>query len=259
MKAGKVLFFAFLVLCLISTAACQAGVQISGEQEEQLAPSLSAGTETALEPEQKQILIPAGVVTGSSDEGFLNFSGLDGQIIAVIEAPGVGSVDPEHIHPAGKFSEGDLPIPFVYHSWEPEQALMVNAQDDILTLRKTNSFLALAGAPGQSVLAFSEVTIDNDAPHTYLYAGSLDTLNSVVPFYDLVDEPTQMALSPISVEVSGGSIQGVWYTKTGWGIGGVDLIFPITRGLYYYDLINGENLQYIDPERSYQGISPDHS
>jgi hypothetical protein len=89
--------------------------------------------------------------------------------------------------------------------------------------------------------------------------GNTANLDSVGSFYDLIDEPTYMALMTVGIEAVSGEPQGVWYTKTGWGIGGADLIFPITRGLYFFDLTNGDNLQYIDADRSFQGISPDLS
>jgi len=137
---------------------------------------------------------------------------------------------------------------------------MANTNGHISTLRQTNSFHSLTGATGQSALAFSEVLINSDnLPHSFLYAGNTANLSSVGSFYDLIDEPTYMALMPVGVEAVSSEPQGIWYTKTAWGIGGVDLIFPITRGLYFFDLTNGDNLQYLDTDRSFQGISPDLS
>ncbi len=66
-----------------------------------------------------------------------------------------------------------------------------------------------------------------------------------------------MVLLPVAVEAAGGQPQGVWYVQTAWGIGGVDLIYPINRGLYFYDLTTGENGMALNPDCNFQGISPD--
>ena len=259
MNFGKGYSFALLVLCLFSITACKTEVQTTENQEEQASATIHANTAPTLESDQDNDLLPAGVLVSSNDDSSLRIYNNEGQEMTEINTPGIGSVDPEHVHLAGPANGENFAIPVLYHSWEPEQALMVNDQDGIRTLRRTESFLALSGTPGQSALAFSEVLIENNAPHSYLYTGNLDDMGTIVPFYDLADEKTRMALSPVGVKAVDGNPQGVWYTKTGWGIGGVDLIFPITRGLYYYDLISEKNLQYIDPERSIQGISPDYS
>lgn len=251
--------FVILVLCLFFTASCTTADQPDETSDDHLAPPVSADSAPTLEVGLNQDLMPIGVLAGMNGDASLQIYNTAGQITAEINLSGIGSIDPEHIHLAGNANGDAATIPMVYYGWDPEQALMVSAQNSVRTLRKTSSFLALTGAHGQNAVAFSEVTIENNAPHSYLYTGNLDNLEKAAPFYDLIDEPTQMALSPIGIKAINGTPQGVWYTKTGWGIGGADLIFPITRGLYYYDLISGENKEYIAPERSYQGISPDHS
>lgn len=259
MSFSKKFFVTILSLCLICATACTGSNQPSENQEIQSTATINMDVAPTLEIEQNQEMLPAGVLVGLDDDSSIKIYNSEGQVTAEINLPGIGSLDPEYLHMAGKINANVLSIPFVYHGWDPNQALMVSTQNDTQTIRESNSFLALAGAAGQSALAFSEVLIENNAPHSYLYAGNLDNLNTVTPFYDLIDEPTQMALSPVGIKAIDGNPQGVWYTKTGWGIGGADLVFPITRGLYYYDLNNGNNEEHIDPDRSFQGISPDYS
>lgn len=203
-------------------------------------------------------LLPDGVLVNTDNGVGLTYLDVNGQILSEIQTPGVGFTDPGNVAIAGKVIPGGPLPPIIYHSWEPESALMANTNSQISTLRGTNSFLSLIGAPGQSALAFSEVIISLDNfPHSFLYAGNAINLGGIESFYDLIDEPAYMVLMPVGIEAVNDEPQGVWYTKTGWGIGGADLIFPITKGLYFFDLTNGDNLQNIDADRSFQGISPD--
>ncbi len=206
-------------------------------------------------------LLPDGVLVNTDNGVGLTYLDVNGQILSEIQTPGIGeSVDPENVAIAGTVTPGQPLPPIIYRGWEPEVALMVSTNGQTSTLRLTNSFRSLNGAPGQSALAFSEVMISpNNFPHSFLYAGNTANLDSGGSFYDLIDEPTYMALMTVGIEAVSGEPQGVWYTKTGWGIGGADLIFPITRGLFFFNLTNGDNLQYIDADRSFQGISPDLS
>ncbi len=259
MKFSIKISLALLTLSLIGIPACT-GADPSGEnQEDQMAPALGEDIAPTLEYEQGRELIPSGILAGSRDGSGIEIYTREGKIAAQYSLPSAGFTDPEHIHIASKFTGDTSSIPIVYHGWDPNQALVVSVQDSISTLRKTSSFLALVGARGQSALAFSEVLIENDAPHSYLYTGNLENLDTAASFCDLIDKSTQMALMPVGIDAVNDNPQGVWYTKAGWGIGGADLIFPITSGLFYSDLKAGSDIEHLAPERSFQGISPDHS
>jgi hypothetical protein len=252
-------------LILFCLSGCQKVVDVQPvivtEPTEVIVPSAEENDITqdaAAEIPGKGDLIPDGVLVNINEATGLAYLDTDGQLISEIETTGIGSTGPENVAIAGTVVPGDPLPPIIYHSWDPEQALKVNTNGKITTLRQINSFLAISSAPGQSAVSYSEVTINQDNfPHSYLYAGDAASLGSAESFYDLVDEPTYMALMPVGVKTADGAAQGVWYTKTGWGIGGADLIFPITSGLYFYELSSGNNLLYINPARSFQGISPD--
>lgn len=250
----------WVVVLLLFTllTACSYNPQVNNGSEELAAPPVegngSAPTLAAIPLPEYQ---PSGVLVIPGSETSLLIYSINAENIASLETPGVMVSDPATVHIAGSISTGGSTPPLIYKSWDPEQALMVNNNNNVSLLRKTESFLAMAGAAGQSALAFSEVVIDDNSPQSYLYAGNLENLGEAIPFYDLKDEYTHMALMPVAVNAKAGNPKGIWYTHTAWGIGGADLIYTITRGLYYYDLGSGDNLQYLDPERNFQGISPD--
>ena len=268
MNFKKIILITIILVILLAVSSCQnVTIDLAGEDAktpDAAASKMDESDETEDFPAEiigSGDLLPDGVLVNTDNGVGLTYLDVNGQVLSEIQTPGIGgSVDPENVAIAGTVTPGQPLPPIIYRSWEPEVALMVNTNGQTSTLRITNSFLSLNVAPGQSALAFSEVMISPDNfPHSFLYAGNTANLDSVGSFYDLIDEPTYMALMTVGVEAVSGEPKGVWYIKTGWGIGGADLIFPITRGLYFFDLTNGDNLQYIDADRSFQGISPDLS
>ena len=246
-----------IILFSFNLFACSPDLSANGE-EAQTAPPVEQQAEGAaqaptLEAAPKPDGLPNGVLVDPQTGNSLMVYNTRGQFEYALETPGLGSNSDKNAHQAGSGSNS----PLVYFSWDPEQSLQMNSQGTISTLRSTNAFFGMAGANSQPALAFSEVLVDGIAPHSYLYAGNLDTIGSTAPFFDLNDETMQMALLPVAVEAFGGLPQTVWYTHSAWGIGGVDLIFSITRGLYSFDLNSGQVKQTLDPERNFQGISPD--
>ena len=257
MNFKSYLKYALFIFTLLIAIACSF---INGAQDriEELATSPTEESDSAPTAENAAVteFQPSGVLINPGNGTSLKYYDAGGQLKTEIQTPGLSGTDPEDVHLAGQVSEDGSGISLLYHGWEPEQAIMLNQNSEVSSMRKVSGFLAMSGAAGQPAIAFSEIMIDDNLPHSYLYSGTLDDLGSVSYFYDLKDEYTQMALQPVAVKAIDGNSQGVWYTQTAWGIGGVDLIFPITRGLYYFDLTNGNNLLYLDPERNFQGISP---
>jgi len=266
MNHKKIIITTIALVTLFSFISCQNGsVDLTDNNTEMLDTTTTQDENSELEnsTEKNTIsgdLIPDGVLINTDNGVGLTYLDTNGQILSEIQTPGIGYVDPDSVAIAGAIIPDQPLPPIIYRSWEPEQALMVNTNGQISTLHLTNSFLSLKAAPGQPAIAFSEVMYSpENFPHSFLYAENSTNLGNVGSFYDLIDEPTYMALMPAGIKAINGEPQGVWYTKTAWGIGGADLIFPITRGLYFFDLTIDENLQYIDPDRSFQGISPDLS
>jgi len=267
MNFKKILTTTIAFVTLLSISSCQnMTIDLADDSAEMQDTTASQADESSdLEDSSAEItgggdLLPDGVLVNTDNGIGLTYLDSNGQILSEIQTPDIGFADPENVAIAGPVIPAQPLPPIIYYGWEPERVLMANTNGHISAVRQTNSFHSLTGAPGQSALAFSEVLINSDNfPHSFLYAGNTANLSSVGSFYDLIDEPTYMALMPVGVEAVSSEPQGIWYTKTAWGIGGVDLIFPITRGLYFFDLTNGDNLQYLDTDRSFQGISPDLS
>ena len=203
-------------------------------------------------------LIPDGVLVSTGSDNNLSYLDEIGTLQQQIETPGVSYINPDDVAIAGAVIPGGPFPPVVFRSWMPEQALAVNDNGSITTRRQTDTFLAMVAAPGAPAVAFSEVRINADNfPHGFLYAANPGNLDSVPAFFNLVDDPSYWALKPVGIRTVAGEAQGVWYVKTAWGIGGADLIFPMNRGLYFFDLTNGDNVQFLNDEHSLQGISPD--
>jgi hypothetical protein len=253
-----------MVLIAMMVSGCSVNLITATPTPELSAPPIEGESSAPpLETSAEEIVIikntPSGVCVKDAAMDSLSCFDISGQLLATLQVPGIGSSDPQGIHLAGALTSGAVAPPVIYRSWEPEQALMVSTNGIASTLRKTNAFLALAGAAGKPILAFSEVAYDGNTSHSYMFAGNPDSLGSTLAFYDLKDEMTGMALMPVAVETVGNKAQKVWYTHTAWGIGGTDIIFPINRGLYVFDLETGQNMQALGIERNFQGISPDNS
>ena len=253
-------FFLIISLLALLSSCGQASIELVSA--EPAADDIIHADDSALlveiPPDRSGDLIPDGVLISTASENSLVFVDVDGTYLREIETPGIINIGPEDVAIAGPFvPDGPFP-PIVYHTWMPARALMVNDNGQITTARKSDTILALVSAPGRAALAFSEVMLNTDNhPHGFLYAAKLDRLNTVPAFFDLADQPFYWALKPVGVRTVAGEPQGVWYVKTAWGIGGADLIFPINRGLYFFDLTSGDNIQMLNDEHSPQGISPD--
>jgi hypothetical protein len=260
MKIRKTPIYLIALFTLLLFTGCgSVKVDLAGRQQD--APGAvedSSSEDVVLKEDKSGDLIPDGVLVNTDNQVSLTYLDPNGQILTEIQTPGIGSAEPDYVVIAGPVIPGQPFPPVIYRSWEPEQALMANSSGQVSTLRQTNSFLSIIGAPGQSALVFSEVQINaENFPHAFLFSGNLENLGTIGAFYDLVDAPNYWALKPVGITTAGGQARAVWYIKTGWGIGGADLIFPITKELYLFDLTKGDNLQYLDADRSFQGISPD--
>jgi hypothetical protein len=254
----------FCVTALVAQLMCTSceGVLMdqTDEGQDPSAPAVSEPAGITQSENLDRDLIPDGVLVNTDNQVSLTYLDIEGHITIEIQTPGIGSPDLDNVAIAGPMLPDQPFPPVVYRSWEPEQGLMANINGQVSTLRQTNSFLSIVSSPGEAPLAFSEIEMNEDnLPHSFLFSGDPGGLGKLSSFYDLVDAPYYWALKPVGVRTVGGQAQGVWYTKTGWGIGGADLIFPITKELFFFDLTNGDNKVYLGVDRSFQGISPDLS
>ena len=259
-KKSVFLIFASILLVL---SGCGIHVEFQSPTLQPAAPPVE-GNESAppVETSAGDIMLaqitPSGVLILAGDGQTLKLVSPDGAEAASTQLPDIGGGDPSNLHLAGSWDMGKPLPPVVYYAFQPEQSIRLSANGSMDTLRSTDTMLGIAGADGQPAFAFSNVSFEGDTPTSRLYAGTPDSIKDAPAFYESQDSQMGMVLKPVAVEAAGGEPQGVWYIQTAWGIGGVDLIYPINRGLYFFDLTSGDNKMVLNLDRNFQGISPDH-
>lgn len=262
MKPAKFSTIAIFVVVLLLLPACGIRVELGNPTPEGAVPE-AEGPENAprLNVSAEEILLkrmtPVGVLLTDEGSQTLNLVSPQGALLSSVALPGFGAGDPRSLHLAGGWGEGAPLPPVVYLAWQPEQGIMQALEGSAAMLRPLNAFVGMAGAAGQAAFAFSDMRYEQDSVTARLFAGTADAIGSAAPFYELQGSQMGMALLPVAVEAAGGQPQGVWYIQTAWGIGGADLIYPINRGLYFFDLTSGENRMALDHSKNFQGLSPD--
>ncbi len=255
MKNRRAFLTGLPLLSVIFLAACSGSAQpgqapaAPAAQGESSAPTLAP---TAV-PEYH----PSGVLVDPGNGASLNYYDINGQLVKTFAAPRNTTLDPQNVCLTGSGTSGNSSVAVVFQSLDPQAGLVMTDGIQSSSLRKTDTFFALACVPGQAALAFSEVSIENEIPRSSLYAESTDNLGSLSPVLQSQDAETQTVFLPVAVTAAAGNPKGIWYTHSAWGVGGADLIFPITRGLDFYDLSTKEKRNLLDGNRNFQGISPD--
>ncbi len=255
MNIKRAFFFYSLPIFILLVSACSGGVQPSPERT--APPVLGEVSAPTLAPTAVPVFHPTGVLVDTGNGTSLDYYDINGELLKTFAAPEDTTLSPENTCLIGSGTSSSSSVAVVYRSWNPEASLEVSDGNKTSMLRKTDAFLALACVPGQAALAFSEVSIENGTPHSALYADSTDNLSSTTCRFVFKDGETQTALLPVAVTAAAGNPKGIWYTRYVWGVGGTDLVFPITRGLTYYDLAIHENRALLEDNRNFQGISPD--
>jgi len=254
-------FRIILCIALITLmSACSAGEQAAPAQAQESAADQAQPAEVAdaQAPAIESALLPKMVLVDSDDQGGLTFYNLAGQPQATLDTPGLIFGEATHVHVAGRIPVGGNTAPIVYLTYEQQEALLLNRNNEIGRLALTPQFFQLRGAMGEAVVAYSLIPPEGQGVTSELYAGNLDSLPNASPVYTLFDNETYFAIAPMAVVAQNGNALGIWYTHSAWGIGG-DIIYPINKGLYYYDLTTGDDLQYLDGSHNPQGMSPDMS
>ena len=167
------------------------------------------------------------------------------------------------VHIAGPW-KGDLSaVPVVYFSAEgpsggtgTEWLRIVAGNADPVWI-SVSQFFAMAGASGQPVLAYSTLDFEENQPRSRLYAGSLQTLPGASPLFNIAD-PDGYMVRPLAVDAEAGSLKGVWYTMSAWGIGG-DIVFEPRKGMKYLDMTNGMVNEILNRDMAAWDVSPDRT
>ena len=257
MKIRSLIQFIPLICAAILCAACSGIALPDGAAESQAAPPLEGeaiAPTLAATPAPENF--PTGILIDIGSDASLALLDPYGRQVAALETPGLFQASPETVILAGSPISGDSSVSVIYQLPGAEGGLFLSTAGENQMLRKDDSILALAGTRSQAAFAFSEFQLVDGIPHSKLFAGNTENAGSLDAFLQTSDELTQSVLTPVGVNVVGENPIGVWYTHSAWGVGGQDLIFPITRGLHYFDLAAGRNRTYLDESRNFQGISP---
>ena len=255
MKNRRTFLTGLLFLSVIFLAACNGNAQPG--QAPAAPPAQGESSAPTLAPTAVPEYHPSGVLVDPGNGAGLNYYDINGQLVKTFAAPRNTKLDPENVCLTGSGTSGNTSVAVVFQSLDAEAELVMTDGIQSSSLRKTDTFFALACVPGQAALAFSEVSIENGIPYSSLYAESIDNLSSLSPVLQSKDAETQTVFMPVAVTAAAGNPKGIWYTHSAWGVGGADLIFPITRGLDFYDLSTKEKRNLLDESRNFQGISPD--
>jgi LysM repeat protein len=220
-------------------------------------PSFTA-TQAAVSP-----YAPIGFVADSHDGVGLSFFNLDGSLVTELIAPGLSEYDSQRVHVAGPWM-GDLDtLPVVNFSTQGPASeagvdwLRIVAGSETPVWLGVSQFFAMAGAPGQPVLAYSTLDFEESQPRSRLYASSLQNLPGASPLFVIAD-PDGYTVRPLTVDAEAGTLKGIWYTMAAWGIGG-DVVFEPRKGLKYLDMSNGMLTEILNRDQAAWDVSLDRN
>jgi hypothetical protein len=247
MKTKQVFVTLFTLICLGIAAGC------SGQSTNQTNVEAQKNTQISAN------LMPSAVLVNMYNANGLELIGLDQAYLSTISIDNSNDLGADNVVPAGKLISENADIPLVYTTYSPEVAVMLTRDGQTQVLRKFNSLGQIAGSNGQEAIAYSEVAFGDYSLNSFLYVGNLNDIGFSTSVYQMQDYLKQWVLAPLFVEVADGQPSGVWYTTSGWGVGGPGIFFPITQGLYYYDIAAGTSTEYLGTDQSLQGLSPDRT
>ena len=201
------------------------------------------------------VTIPAGLVTAKDTTVTLYDS--NGAQLSQLELPQLSSPDSDRVHIAGKVPANGQVTSMLYFSFGDGDSLLYrDGAGQIFSLVNGTSFLGLAGALGQPVVAFSQIDyLENYSLRSSIYAGSLQSLPSAAPV-SVIDDPESWAIKPLIVEAENNVPTKVWYTRIAYGIGG-DIVFEPRKGLFVLDLATGQASTILDNNISPWSVSSD--
>jgi hypothetical protein len=204
-------------------------------------------------------LNPRAVVVNNLTGSELNLLDVQGETLGSIPAENSNDLYSSNTIFTGKLEKDASQMPFVFTTYSPQVSIQLHQNGNIQMLRSADSMGGIAGSRGEAAIAFSEVVYGDYSLDSYLYVGNTDKVGFATSVYEMNDYLQQWAIAPEAVDTVDGQPSGVWFTTTGWGVGGPGMFFPVTRGLYYYDAATGGVKEYLGENDSLQGLAPDRS
>ncbi len=229
--------------------------RVTAEVTVQVEPNVLPTTEST-QPVPAVSNPPVGLATARDQT--VSLYDLNGTQVTQVELPQSTSPQRDRIHIAGKMPASGGTIPLLYFSLDNGESLNFrDGNGQIFALVNGSSFLGLAGAPGQPIVAFSQMEYLDTALRSKLYAGSIQTLPSAAPV-NVIDDPESWAIKPILLEAENGTPTNIWYTRIAYGIGG-DIVYEPRKGLFTLALASGQTNTILDNNMSPWDISADKS
>jgi len=206
---------------------------------------------------------PVGFVADPHDGVGLKFYKLDGSLITELVAKGLSEFDSQRVHIGGPWQGDPGAVPVVYYSSQGPGGdnsidwlrIVKGGLEPVLV--KVPQFFAMAGAPGQPVLAYTTLDFEGSEARCRLYAASLQDLPDASPLFVIAD-PEGYMVRPLAIDAESGELRGVWYTMAAWGIGG-DVVFEPRKGLKYLDMSSGIVNEILNRDMSAWDVSSDRN
>jgi len=211
MKRQQPILLILVILCLGSAAGCSG--QPSADD-----PARDSGEFSNLNPKA------VAVNTFSGDA--LTLVSPQRETIGSIAVANSDNLWSDNVVFTGKLDGNSNEIPFVYTTYTPEVTIQLHQGGSDQVLRKFNSLGGIVGSSGEPVIAFSEVVFSDYSLNSNLYVGNLDSVGFSTAVYENEDYLNQWVLTPLAVDLLDGQPSGVWYTTSGWGVGGPGMFFP---------------------------------
>jgi hypothetical protein len=236
---------------LTAPSATPATAEVTVQVETDIPPTVAP---TQLAPVASNL--PVGLATAKDQT--VSFYDLNGVQVTQVELPQSTFPQRGRIHIAGRMPANGGTIPLLYFSLDNGESLHFrDGNGRIFALLNGTSFLGLTGAPGQSIVAFSQLEYLDTALRSKLYAGSIQTLPSAAPV-DVIEDPESWAIKPILLEAENGTPTQIWYTHIAYGIGG-DIVYEPRKGLFTFELASGQTITVLDNNLSPWDISTDRN
>ena len=253
-----------LLLAVMATASCSALPRVSPTKPSLSAPPIPTPQRVpTLQPDvsypSQAGLYPSGMLAWDEVEGIFVWHDRSASQAVTLDIPALIPADPGMVHIAGSYSgTGHFP-PLVVRSLLPQQAVVSLSGRQENVLRQSESLLSLTGAPGQNLVAFSELSYTDGGGYGRLYAARADDLEMAA--VNPIDTPDLPGFAPVALGVEGSpvSVDRVWFSLAAWDTHSADMVFPLALGLFTADTNRGTSEQILGLERNLQGLSPDHS
>jgi hypothetical protein len=200
--------------------------------------------------------MPAGLVVSTGDG--LTFYDKSGAVLFKVPISDTSFLQPYYVHIAGAYQPGSQGVPVIYYTYQNSGSLMwKDANTPATSLQSLAAFVAIAGAPGQPVFAYSTVDATNMQASS-LYVGSVSALSASPILRNDGQGDNTWPYKPLRVKAENGQASGVWYTTVAYGIGG-DIVFEPRKGLYYLDVSSGSTRELLGGGYNPVGLSPDQT